>query len=128
MKFRYKLHKNDKFSVDSIYRAFIQPEVLVDNNNNNKILKKIPLKTKVFACYLRGGVILTKVSLVKRNCHGSRKYIFCHYDETIKQLVFKCVFLIDFLIQNMYSMHLIDFWIQSFANILDILRHLLKAH
>ena len=53
---------------------------------------KIPLKTKVFAWYLRRGVILTKDNLPKRNWYGSRKCVFCHHDETIKHLFFQCDF------------------------------------
>jgi hypothetical protein len=58
--------KHGKFSVDSIYRALVQPLQLVVNNK--KIWKiKIPLKKKVFAWYLCRGVILTKENLAKRN-------------------------------------------------------------
>jgi hypothetical protein len=51
---------------------------------------KIPLKTKVFAWYLRPGVILTKDNLTKRNWHGYTKCIFCHEQETIKYILFSC--------------------------------------
>ena len=51
---------------------------------------KIPLKNKIFAWYLRRGVILTKDNLIKRNWHGSLQCIFCHHDETIKHLFFQC--------------------------------------
>ena len=88
---RWNLTKNGKFSVDSMYRALIHPEVPVDNNK--KIWKmKIPRKTKVFAWYLRRGVILTKDNLAKRNWHGSRKCVFCSHYETIKHLFFQCEF------------------------------------
>ena len=53
---------------------------------------KIPLKTKVFAWYLRHGVILTKDNLGKRNWYGSKKCVFCHHDETIQHLFFQCKF------------------------------------
>ena len=53
---------------------------------------KIPLKTKVFAWYLRRGVILTKDTLAKRNSHGSKKRVFCTHDESIKHLFFQCEF------------------------------------
>jgi hypothetical protein len=53
---------------------------------------KIPLKTKVFAWYLRQLVILTKDNLARRNWHGSKKCKFCHHDETIKHLFFQCSF------------------------------------
>jgi hypothetical protein len=58
-----------------MYNALIQPDIPIDNNS--KIWKmKIPLKTKVFAWYLRRGVILTKDNLAKRNWHGSKKVCF----------------------------------------------------
>lgn len=51
---------------------------------------KIPLKNKIFAWYLRRGVILTKDNLIKRNWHGSPQCVSCHHDETIKHLFFQC--------------------------------------
>ena len=51
---------------------------------------KIPLKNKIFAWYLRRGVILTKYNLIKRNWHGSPQCVFCHHEETIKHLFFQC--------------------------------------
>lgn len=89
--FRWNLLESGKFSVGSMYKALIQPSIPVDNNK--KIWKmKIPLKTKIFAWYLRRGVILTKDNLVKRNWHGCTKCVFCHHDETIKHLFFQCSF------------------------------------
>jgi hypothetical protein len=67
--FRWNLQANVTFSVDSLYKAIMQSDVLVDK----KIWKmKIPLKTKKFAWYLRRGVILTKDNLARRNWHGSK--------------------------------------------------------
>jgi hypothetical protein len=78
--FRWNLTGNGSFS-----------DIPVDNNS--KIWKmKIPLKTKVFAWYLRCGVILTKDNLAKHNWHGCKKCVFCHQDETIKHLFFQCKF------------------------------------
>ena len=83
--------KNGIFSVASMYRVLIQSDIPVDTNK--KIWKmKIPLKTKVFAWYLRRGVILTKDNLAKRNWHGSIKCVFCTHDESIKHLFFQCEF------------------------------------
>jgi hypothetical protein len=65
-----------------MYRALVQPSQPVVNN----ILiwkMKIPLKTKIFAWYLRR---LTKDNLAKRNWQMSKKCVFCHQDETIKHL------------------------------------------
>ena len=75
--------------MDSMYRALVQPEIPV--NNNHKIWHmKISLQTKVFAWYLRKGVILTKDNLFKRNWKGSKKCVSCDHDETIKHLFFTC--------------------------------------
>ena len=88
-KFRWNLKENGQFSVDSMYKALIQPPV----DSNKKIWKmKIPLKTKVFAWYLHREVILTKDNLAKRNWQGSKKCVFCHHDESIKHLFFQCNF------------------------------------
>jgi hypothetical protein len=89
--FRWSLTKNGVFTVGSMYKALIEPIQPVVNNKS--IWKmKIPLKTKVFAWYLRRGVILTKDNLVKRNWHGCTKCVFCHEEETIKHLFFNCQF------------------------------------
>ena len=75
--------------MESMYRVLIQSDVPVDNNK--KIWKvKIPLKNKIFAWYLRRGVILIKDNLIKRNWHGSTQCLFCPHDETIKHLFFQC--------------------------------------
>jgi hypothetical protein len=72
-----------------MYNALILPDVPIDKVYNNKLWKlKIPLRIKVFGWYLRKGVVLTKDNLAKRNWHGSKKYVFCHQDETIKHLFF----------------------------------------
>src|SRR4051812_20504778 len=78
-------HKKGQFMVDFMYRALLQPDVRVDNNKKIWHLK-IPLKTIIFARYLRRGVILTTDNLIKRNWHGSSQCVFCHHDETIKYL------------------------------------------
>jgi hypothetical protein len=49
---------------------------------------EVPLRIKIFGWYLRKGVILTKDNLAKQNWHGSKKYVFCHQDETIKHFLF----------------------------------------
>ena len=69
--FRWSLHENGKFSVNSMYNALVQPEVPVVNNR--KICKmKIPLKNKIFAWYLHRGVILTKDNLARKNWQRSK--------------------------------------------------------
>jgi hypothetical protein len=89
--FKWSLTKNGLFTVGSMYKALIQPVIpVLDNKSIWKM--KIPLKTKVFAWYLRRGVILTKDNLAKRNWNGSKKCVYCHHDETIKHLFFDCHF------------------------------------
>ena len=62
--FRWNIHSSGKFTVNSMYKALIHPNVPVDNNK--MIWKmKIALKIKVFAWYLRRGVILTKDNLAR---------------------------------------------------------------
>jgi hypothetical protein len=89
--FRWNLHENGKFSVDSMYNALILPNVPIDKSSNNKLWKlKIPLRIKVFGWYLHKGVVITKDNLAKRNWQDSKTCIFCHQYETIKHLFFQC--------------------------------------
>jgi hypothetical protein len=83
--FRWNLTENHRFSVNSMYSALIQP---VEPVVNNKMIwkMKIPLKTKVFAWFLRKGVILTKDNLARRNWQGNKKCVYCHHYETINHL------------------------------------------
>jgi hypothetical protein len=79
------------FSVGSMYKALSEP---IQPVTNIKFIwkMKIPLKTKIFAWYLRRRVILTIDNLVKRNWYGCTKCVFCHKEETIKHLFFRCQF------------------------------------
>jgi hypothetical protein len=89
--FHWNLTENGKFSVDSMYKALLHSEAPIHKNKH--IWKmKISLRIKVFAWYLRYGVILTKDNLVRHNWQGSPKCCFCHHDETIKHLFFQCQF------------------------------------
>jgi hypothetical protein len=73
--------------------VLIQPNIPIDNHSNDKLWKlKLPLRIKVFGWYLQKKVIHTKVNLAKWNWHGSKKGVFCHQDETIKDLFFQCQF------------------------------------
>jgi hypothetical protein len=44
--FCWNLHKKEKFFVDTMYNALIQPDVPFDNNNNKLWKLKIPLKSR----------------------------------------------------------------------------------
>jgi hypothetical protein len=57
--FRWNLHANGIFFIDSLYHVILRSDLPIDNNK--KIWKmKIPLETNIFAWCLRHGVILTK--------------------------------------------------------------------
>jgi hypothetical protein len=64
--FRWNLHANDTFLVDSLYKAILQSDIPVDNNKKIWMMK-IPLKNKKNGWYLHRGLIITKDNLVKRN-------------------------------------------------------------
>jgi hypothetical protein len=78
------------FLVASMYNALIHPDILVHNN-----WVKISLKMKMFAWYLRRGMIITKDNHAKRNWQGSQNYVFYHHAENIKHLFFSNVHLLD---------------------------------
>jgi hypothetical protein len=44
---------------------------------------KLPMKIKIFLCYLKRGVTLTKDNLARRNWHGDKLCCFCHLPESI---------------------------------------------
>ena len=60
--FRWNITTPESFTVNTMHRALMYYEILVDNNN--QIWKsKIPLKLKIAMWYLRRGVVLTKDNL-----------------------------------------------------------------
>jgi hypothetical protein len=62
--FIWNLNNNGLFSIKSMYKYLV-------NNGINVIHEiwhmKVPLKIKIFLCFLKNGVILTKDNLAKRN-------------------------------------------------------------
>jgi hypothetical protein len=89
--FRWNLQYNGKFTVSSLYNAIIQPEIPVDKNK--KLWKmKMPLKIRIFGCYLHRGLTLTKDNHVKHNWLLSMQCVLYHHNETIKHLFFQCRF------------------------------------
>jgi hypothetical protein len=88
--FHLNLHPNEKFLVKSHYQVLLHTDIPYINKLIWKV--KVPLKVKIFLCYLRQGVILTKDNLGKRNWQGSKTCCFCHKEETIKHLFFDCRF------------------------------------
>jgi hypothetical protein len=61
--FRWNLHANGGFFIDSLYHVILWSNLPMDNNKKTWKMK-IPLETNIFAWYLRHGVILTKDNLV----------------------------------------------------------------
>jgi hypothetical protein len=44
---------------------------------------KVPLKIKIFMCYMRREVVLTKDNLARQNWGGSKQCSFCLQEETL---------------------------------------------
>jgi hypothetical protein len=63
--FKWSLNSNGRFTVNSMYQAFLHTNVVPNNSYLWKI--KVPLKIKVFLWLLHREAILTKDNLVKRN-------------------------------------------------------------
>jgi hypothetical protein len=63
--FKWSLNSNGQFSVNLIYQAFIDTNIV--SNNSYLWTIRIPLKIKVFIWLLYREAILTKDNLVKRN-------------------------------------------------------------
>jgi hypothetical protein len=86
--FKWSLNSNGRFTINSMYQAFLDTNVVPNNTYLWKI--KIPLKIKVFLWLLHRETILTKDNLAKRKWNGN---VMCCCDsyETIQQLFFECV-------------------------------------
>lgn len=80
----WKLGKNGKFSVKSIYDSLCNQH---ESINNSFIWKaKVPLKIKIFMWLLENNNILTKDNLIRRNWKGDKFCAFCNEEETIDHL------------------------------------------
>jgi hypothetical protein len=86
--FKWSLNSNGQFSVNLMYQAFIDTNIVPNNSYLWKI--RIPLKIKVFLWLLYREAILTKDNLVKRNWHGTIMCCFCDSPKTIQHLFFDC--------------------------------------
>jgi hypothetical protein len=87
--FKWSLNSNGQFSINLIYQAFIDTNIVPNNSYLWTI--RIPLKIKVFIWLLYREAILTKDNLVKRNWHGMLCVTFVIVFETIQHLFFDCV-------------------------------------
>jgi hypothetical protein len=47
---------------------------------------------KIFMCYLKQGVVLTKDNLARKNWSGNKLCVFLHSLESIRHLFFDCQF------------------------------------
>jgi hypothetical protein len=79
--FKWSLNSNGRFTVNSMYQAFLDTDVVPNNSYLWKI--KVPLKIKVFLWLLYREAILTKDNLLKRNCHKNVMCCLCDSYETI---------------------------------------------
>jgi hypothetical protein len=86
--FNWSLNSNGLFSINSMYQAFLDTNVVPNNNYLWKV--KILLKIRVFLWLLYRESILTEDNLVKRNWHGNVMCYFCISLETIQHLLFDC--------------------------------------
>jgi hypothetical protein len=79
--FKWSLNSNGRFTINSMYQAFLDTNVVPNNTYLWKI--KIPLKIKVFLWLLHRETILTKDNLAKRKWNGN---VMCCCDsyETIQ--------------------------------------------
>jgi hypothetical protein len=100
-KFGWSLSRSGCFTVKSMYLDLM--------NGHAKYLRKyiwkikVPLKIKIFMWFRHHKVLLTKNNLVKRSWQGNKSCSFCHKDETIQHLFFKCPFAKNNLVYNSYD-------------------------
>lgn len=83
-RFKWNLHKDETFSVWSMYLHKLDHLTLYRNKDIWKL--KIPLKIKFFLWLLNRGFTLTKDNLARKNWKGDKKCCFCNYNETIQHL------------------------------------------
>lgn len=84
----WKLEKNGKFSVKSLYNGLTRNE---SGLYHKRIWKgKIPPKIKIFLLLLTNDAILTRDNLIRRKWNGDPKCLFCDADEIITHLFFQC--------------------------------------
>jgi hypothetical protein len=86
--FKWSLNSNGRFTVNSMYQAFLHTNVVPNNSYLWKI--EVPLKIMVFLWLLHREAILAKDNIVKRNWHGNIMCCFCDSYETIQHLFFEC--------------------------------------
>ena len=84
-RFVWRLRKNGEFSTQSVYRE-IMKETFGGKDLFGKA--KLPLKIKIFLCYLKRRVIVTKDYLLKGIERG--RCSFCVLKEIVRHLFFEC--------------------------------------
>ena len=81
------------FSVKSYYLDLINGHTIYVRKYLWKL--KIPLKIKIFLCFLHRKELLTKDNLAKRQWTGCKKCVFCDADESVEHLFISCTFARD---------------------------------
>jgi hypothetical protein len=90
--FVWGLHHNGQFSVKSLYNALIVDTCVMLMFNKTLWSLKIPLRIKIFTCYFKREVVLTKDNIARHNWEGNRLCAFYANYETIQHLFFYCHF------------------------------------
>jgi hypothetical protein len=86
--FFWSLQKHGRFTVRSIYKAFIVPHIVQQNHPIWKL--KLPLKIKIFMWYLIKNIALTKDNLATKHWKGSLKRFGCSLNESVQHLFLDC--------------------------------------
>jgi hypothetical protein len=87
-KFRWGLHQNGVYSINSMYRALISDNRVRYDMTLWKL--KIPLHIKIFMWYVKRGVVLTKDNLITHNWKGCKLCAFCIKPESIQHIFLDC--------------------------------------
>jgi hypothetical protein len=84
----WKMEKNRKFSVKSLYNALTKN----DAGPSHRIIwkGKVPQKIKYFMWLMTNNVVLTKDNLTRRKWSGNPVCHFCDQNETVDHLFFTC--------------------------------------
>jgi hypothetical protein len=86
--FFWSLQKHGRFTVRSMYKAFIAPHIVQQNHPIWKL--KLPLKIKIFMWYLIKNIALTKDNLARKHWKGSLKCCGCSLNESVQHLFLDC--------------------------------------
>jgi len=88
--FTWSLQANDSFKVHSMYKNHVNSGIKVTQEIWHA---KIPLKIKIFMCYLKRDVLLTKDNLARRNWLGSKICSLCNLE--VSKTLFSIVLMLN---------------------------------